>query len=410
MSLSIYFLLGLLLDVPVTWAVRDERTLEQDSTGGSFVFVHLADPQLGMLNMYGAPNDWQEEETMSRELATMATKIEPKPKFLFLGGDMQNEWPNTGNQHGDNTRAGLQRGAVKTLLTGVKQSGIPISCTPGNHDVGDEPQDGNLGDYSSWWSSFCTPNLPGLETHEFSTANRWVVGKVLFLQIDSQLYFTHSLGDARQKQTQWLRTQVIDSMPNNIEQIVVFTHIPPFMNRPNEPHGWANWQLKYRTGGEANSEDVLAILAKTQKPVLWVCGHFHTNVANDAQRHKIRVTSAAGTTMWWKPGSPNTNTGTLSKEEAAVVAGMPIGQAFCERIVDGTFNFSEPLPQKACVGANYAKKDDRMKPVKDRSGMRIFHVKDDGTFKEKWFTLDALEKKLASNKLTMNSLGLALDA
>lgn len=392
-----YLLLGPLVHALVALAVRDDS----DTVPGEYVFVHLADPQLGMLNQFGDKN-FSQEEAMAKGLANMATKIIPKPQFLFLGGDMQNEWPESQAAYAILKKpedAHKQREAVKSLLSVVNDASIPIVCTPGNHDVGDEPTKEDLQGYDANWHDRCTPqNLATFEENKTSGASSWTVGHVKYLQIDSQLYYTAKpeLNDARFAQTSWL-DDTVTSLDSSIQRIVVLTHIPPFMEQPSEPHGWANWDTDLRA-------EVLSILKKANKPVMWVCGHFHTNVIND--EHNIRVTSAAGTTMWWDATKGGDLTGGhMSATDAAGVAGMPVAQAFCERIIGQTYNTTK----KACMGFDKNKFDERMQPVPGRSGIRIFHVKTDGTnVKDGWFTLKRLmELHNQKESLSMSDLGLA---
>ena len=65
--------------------MRTERDRE-------LILVQIADPQLGMLNMYSKPTNWKAEETMLQGLVEKTAKM--KPELVFLAGDMQNWWPN----------------------------------------------------------------------------------------------------------------------------------------------------------------------------------------------------------------------------------------------------------------------------------------------------------------------------
>jgi len=366
--------------------------------GGTHIFVQLADPQLGMLNQF-APgdmkNNFELEASMAGQLAHMASLIDPKPTFFFLGGDMQNQWP-----HNDAEEGEIERNAVEDFLAPVKAAKIPIVCTPGNHDVDDDPSTQDLNNYEKWWNRTCYAenklSAYGYEKDPNGIAEKWILDNILFLQMDSQLYYTtnHDVQTARDLQTQWLESAVTDI--DSIKLIVVLTHIPPFMNEPREPHGWANWD-----NTADNRISLLDRLHYKNKPipVMWVCGHFHTNVFNANHAvHKLRVTSAAGTTMWW-----NKSKGEMTPEQAAVVAGMPVNQAFCEYIT------KLKLDGKKCSGFDFAAKTARMRPDPDRSGMRIFVFQSDsGHSIDKWFTLSQLNSMLAANVGTEKEGKLAL--
>ena len=119
---------------------------------------------------------------------------------------------------------------------------------------------------------------------------------MLYLQFNSQIYWSTdaSLEKYRQQQLSFLQQETENLQ--NIKQLVLLTHIPPFMDSIDEQEGWANWKSIYR-------KQILDLLARSKLPMLWVCGHFHNNVEKDSSYQgvplRIRVSSAAGTTMQW---------------------------------------------------------------------------------------------------------------
>jgi len=372
---------------------------EGEKGGDTIVVVQLADPQLGMLNQFASgdlQNDFTEEASMAGQLVEMATKLDPQPTFLVLGGDMQNQWPNQDADEGKR-----ERHAVENFLAPITNLNIPVVCTPGNHDLGDHPSAEDLSKYKVWWKNTCY-NEVKLTDYSYEKApdgvsETWRIGKYLFLQIDSQLYYDNTedanVRAARDRQTAWINETT--SNIGETQYIVIFTHIPPFMNSPDEAHGWANWNTEDR-------RQVLSILEKAAShppsprpntwsppPIMWVCGHFHTNVFNIYELpkseekivHVIQVTSAAGTTMYWGESQ-----GTMTSQQAAAVAGKPIGQAFCEDICRGAWSGAGCDP-KFCPDA----KNERMKPIEDRSGMHIFVFNSMGKMIQKWFTLKDLK-------------------
>mmetsp|Transcript_118296 Transcript_118296/g.264172 ORF Transcript_118296/g.264172 Transcript_118296/m.264172 type:complete len:130 (-) Transcript_118296:110-499(-) len=124
-------------------------------------------------------------------------------------------------------------------------------------------------------------------------------------------------------------------------------------------------------------------LASKRLPILWVVGHFHTNVNQDYiyedESHgkltmSIVVTSSSGSPMWWDGAHGD---GHLSAPEAQAVASKPIGAAFFEDIMDR--NPGGPWPS-------------RIQPSPQRSGMLVISMFTDGTFKHEWKTLEALQR------------------
>lgn len=333
------------------------------------VFVQIADPQLGMLNQYGAnPSDWRSESDMFARLMNQAVHLQPEPSFIFIGGDMQNFWPNEdGLGRNPNLTIGgedlgvHQRREVNATLAVAERHGIPVHFTPGNHDVGDEPNANNM-DTMSMYSDSWGPHYE-VVLHEHG---------ILYLQLNSQLYFnSDSLLNTSHKQLQssWLDAQ-LEQVSSETKLLVLLTHIPPFIDDVDEPSGWSNWRKDDR------KEVLDSIVSKLGKivPVLWVCGHFHSNVQKSGLYKgvpmHIRVTSAAGTTMQWNGKA------SFTPAEAAAIATKDIGSAFDDNIVSGN-------------PANIA---ERLQAVDSRSGMRIFIIYTDGTFEDRFATVQDLER------------------
>ena len=346
------------------------------------ILIHITDPQLGMLNMYKKPEDWKAEETMLSKLAAKAASF--KPNLVFVGGDMQNWWPNEEarqakglsdrnrlkgmgdkefQQLKDKGLGRMQRDSVQKSLEVLVNAKIPVYYTAGNHDVGDYPDARTLEQYSS--SDSKNPGWGPL----FQKVEE---DGILYLQFNSQIYWSNeaSLDEYRSKQLDFLegemsRIQALQS----IKRLVLLTHIPPFMDSVDEQEGWANWKEAYR-------KQILDVLAGPNIPMLWVCGHFHANVEKDSDYQgvplSIRVSSAAGTTMQWDGKDE------LSPKEAQEVASKEILKAFAEDI-------------------GFTRIGERLKAESDRSGLRIFKMLgDSGSFEDQWFTLDQLQEEASS--------------
>jgi Icc-related predicted phosphoesterase len=380
-------------------------------------FVVLADPQLGMKHQYEDAANWDEEQAMFQGLVNAAAN--QQPDFLFVAGDMQNYWPNEKDMEG-NRIVGRSRGFGPTLpvqTDDVLKSGrlgadqrasikdalqpatdLPTHFTAGNHDVGDVPDAETIAVYShpteGWgplWSSFTLNNI-------------------LYVQFTSQFYWDHALQgtpsnpvpnilDAdmekvKADQNIYLKEQLGDGQDllkltqDGIKRLVLLTHIPPFMDTLDEKAGWANWK-------ESDREWILQLLDRTASaagvPVLWVCGHFHTNVekaytTTDSEGNLIQndiiVTSSSGSTMWWDGANGN---GQLSPEQAASVATKPVPVAFFQDIIQ----MGKP---EECPGPASCRWNDLIQPIPQRSGMRIFKMQGNGEFVSEWKTLEALER------------------
>lgn len=218
------------------------------------MFVQLADSQLGLLNQN---DDWRDESAMLELAVTKINKLEPKPSFVIVCGDLINEFPD-----GNAARAARQVADFKRILSAVK---APLLCVCGNHDVGNAPTPESLALFRSRF---------GADYFEFT------VHGTKCLVLNSQLVES----DLGQEQDDWLATV----QPPRL----IFSHIPPFIFEEDEPKGYFNHEPQARAR-------LLAKLKKGQQT--WFCGHFHRNAGGFTKDGKLEVvvTSAVGTTIGW---------------------------------------------------------------------------------------------------------------
>lgn len=352
----------------------------------SHVFVHLTDPQLGMQTMYSNnPKEWSMETGLLEDLAIKVAHLAPKPLFLFVGGDMQNWWPNevgVGRNHNAHVPdddlfingqdlGHCQREDVKRALEVVKRCDVDVVYTPGNHDVGDKPDDVTMRLYAECWGE-----------HQQLVAQ---ADGVMYLQLNSQLYFdAEYLEEAKHAQNTWLDVQ-LSRVGQDTKLLVFLCHIPPFLNSADEHEGWSNWKI-------ADRKEVFGMITAKLKdlqrvvPVFWICGHFHNNVRNDCEYEgvpvRLRVSSAAGTTLHWDGYSE------LTPLQAECVACKNVAEAFKDHIVSGD-------PKNL---------GERVQPSRTRSGMRIFRVYSDGSVQDQWFTVDDFPKEIPGAPIYVDDL------
>lgn len=121
----------------------------------NFFFIQAADTQLGLIdNWAGNPVEtrtWKEEMRLTKIAIQHANKMNPKPKFFIVCGDLVNAFP--GKMHRE-----PQERDFKHLFEAL-DSQIPLVCVCGNHDVGNTPSPSTLmsyrqnfgDDYFSFW-------------------------------------------------------------------------------------------------------------------------------------------------------------------------------------------------------------------------------------------------------------------
>ena len=250
---------------------------EQSSWGGSYDFIQLADPQIGMFKMDA---DWAEELTMLRIAVHHVNRL--KPRFLLVSGDLTNAWPS------EKTREVIaeQVSSFKEAMRELDPS-IPLILQPGNHDVGQNPRAADVRDYVSKW---------GDDYFSF-----WVAG-VFYIAINSQYYHIACDNDEakemRKGQETWLESQLTFASTSGATHVVLLSHVTPFMGDEDEPQGHFNWEVGPRKW--------VLELAKRANVKLWLCGHYHGNHIKTSEKYGVEVvtTSSCGGVINWKKEPP----------------------------------------------------------------------------------------------------------
>lgn len=231
-----------------------------------FMFVQAADSQFGLIDRYLKGLDrpgWDEEMALSEEFVASCNRLEPKPKFVVVCGDLLDAYPWLGELRERQTED------FKRIYSKLDPS-IPLVCVCGNHDIGDEPK---LDAVESYRKTF------GDDYFHF------VVEGVLFIVINSQFYqHREYVVEYAREQDRWLEG-LLDRC-KEYKHSVVFEHIPWFLNDWDEEKGYFNieksirleWLEKFRKAGVSKI----------------MCGHYHRNAGGWYQEMELVVTSAIG--------------------------------------------------------------------------------------------------------------------
>jgi 3',5'-cyclic AMP phosphodiesterase CpdA len=172
-------------------------------------FVQMSDPQFGMY----AENKGVEHETANFEFA-IATANRLKPAFVVLTGDLV-------NAEGD----GAQIAEFKRVA-GRLDPNIRLFLMPGNHDVGNEPTKESLAKYREQF---------GPDYYTFR------VGDIAGIVLDSSLEkSTQNVPDEAAKMEAWFRTELAKAQRDGVKHLIVFQHIPFFLNDPKEEDRYEN--------------------------------------------------------------------------------------------------------------------------------------------------------------------------
>lgn len=185
------------------------------SNSKSFYFFQMSDPQFGMFT----DNHGFARETQNFVKAIAAAN-RLHPAFVIVCGDLV-------NRTGDTAQiAEYKRIAAKL------DSSIPLYNVAGNHDVGNAPTDASLAGYRK---SF------GSDYYTFEYRNLY--GIVL----NSSLFFDSSkTPQEAARQSAWLHATLEGTKKFKNKNIVVFEHIPWFINQPDEKNGYFNIPIQTR--------------------------------------------------------------------------------------------------------------------------------------------------------------------
>lgn len=174
-----------------------------------FYFFQMTDPQFGMFT----DNHGFAKETQNFEKAIAAAN-RLRPAFVIVCGDLV-------NRTGDSSQV-----AEYKRIAGQLDSSIPLYNIAGNHDVGNAPTAASLAEYRKNF---------GADHYTFQYGNLY--GIVL----NSSLFFDSSKAPAEAaKQAAWLHSTLERTRRLKNRNIVIFEHIPWFINQPDEKNGYFN--------------------------------------------------------------------------------------------------------------------------------------------------------------------------
>lgn len=254
-------------------SIAENRTLaifnsdEERNWSEPFAFIQAADTQFGMIESYiekkEIPN-WDEEIRLTKLAVKAANAMSPKPKFFIVCGDLVDAMPGTATKD-------PQIQSFKSSFDELDPD-IPLVCCCGNHDIGNTPTHQSIADYKKQF---------GDDYFSF-----WS-GGVKFLVLNSQFYTDCTLvEDLAQLHDEWLDKQLTDSLVEKPKHLVVFQHIPWFLQYPEEEKAYFNIAKELR----------MKMLKKFKAAGVAVifCGHYHRNAGGFYENMELVVTSAIG--------------------------------------------------------------------------------------------------------------------
>jgi serine/threonine-protein phosphatase CPPED1 len=214
-------------------------------------FIQLTDPQFGMFDN----NAGFEKETALYE--TAVAKINSlNPDFVVITGDFV---------HDQNSAAQISE--FKRITEKINPS-IPIYYSPGNHDIGQIPNEESLKKYKKNYGS-----------DRFSFRHKGSS----FIGFNTGL-IKAKLEKPEQKQFNWLNQKLQQSQ--HAQHIILFTHYPFFNKTVDEPEAYSNIGTEYRV-------KYLELFEKNGVEAVF-SGHHHNNGFATYRNVQLVTTSALG--------------------------------------------------------------------------------------------------------------------
>lgn len=221
------------------------------SAENPFFFIQITDPQLGMIE----ENDGFEKETRLFEKA-VAEINRLNPDFVVITGDFVHDPDDE-----------LQINEFKRIRAKINP-GIPVHLIPGNHDIGQVPDNESLQKYESNYGS---------DRFAFSHKGSKFIG------YNSSL-IKANVPEHEKSQLKWLKETLSDS--KSVNHTILFGHYPFFNKSVDEPEKYSNIHPKKRKKYLKlfNKYDVTAVFF----------GHYHRNAYPDYKEIELIITSAIG--------------------------------------------------------------------------------------------------------------------
>lgn len=220
-------------------------------TGNGYFFVHMSDPQYGFLDG---------DRSHDREVAMMDTVVQfvnrVRPPFIVVTGDFVNQSYND-----------VQVSAWKASLSTIDPE-IKVYMVPGNHDIGNRPDQAAYDRYESIYGD---------------TRFSFRYGKDAFIGIDSNPLKN---GDSIRERVQyeWLESQLAGAQ--DARNRFVFMHHPLFLKKLTEKE-------KYSNLSPAMRERYLSLFKRYGVNVV-LTGHYHNTASAEVDGVRMFTAGAVG--------------------------------------------------------------------------------------------------------------------
>jgi len=240
-----------------------------------FYFVQAADTQLGLMYNFGSDGSdgtpypesrWEAEVELCRKSVDILNSLQPRPAFFVVCGDLVDAF---GEKYPE-IRA-RQEEDLKKVYSRLDPA-IPMVCVCGNHDVGNSPTTQSIQRYKDSFGD-----------DYFSFYHRGVA----FLVLNSQFYEDSSqVVEEYAAHEAWLEEELRVARERGVAHVVIFQHIPWFLEAWDEEKQYFNvaLELRQRKLEQLHEAGVSKVF----------CGHYHRNAGGVYKSVEVVVTSAIG--------------------------------------------------------------------------------------------------------------------
>lgn len=216
-----------------------------------YFFIQITDPQFGM---FENNNGFEKETVLYTKAVTEVNRL--KPDFVVITGDLVNNLKDT-----------LQIAEFKRITKEIN-SRIPVYLIPGNHDIGNVPDNQSI---NSYIKNFGYDRF--LVKHKGSR----------FIGFNSSI-IKAKIPQLEQKQFEWLNKTLKKS--KKASHIILFCHYPFFIKTFDEPETYSNI-------GNEDRKKYLNLFAANKVDAIF-SGHLHNNASTSFGKIQLVVSSAVG--------------------------------------------------------------------------------------------------------------------
>ena len=224
-------------------------------TAQDFSFLVMSDPQFGM---YTENREFAQETANFSFAISTANRLHPA--FLVVCGDLTNQ------------AADPSQIAEYQRIAHLLDRSIPLYNVAGNHDVGNQPTPESLAayrrNYGPDYYTFRQPKFEGIVLNS------------------SLIQHPEKAPEEAAKQEAWLENELRQAQSQGVARVVVFQHIPWFLQTADEPDQYFNIPTATRAR-------YLALLDQYGVREVFA-GHYHRNAEGRSPILRVTTTGPVG--------------------------------------------------------------------------------------------------------------------